>query len=97
LEVAADVRFGSKADICSAIRHVRFTPNSDRKCGHATIGDVCFTPKSGLMQCNSQCLLWAKSGHCTAHSITSSVRSRKVSGIVKLIASAGLPARKQDS
>src|SRR5262249_42201520 len=26
-----DVRFGSKADICSAKRHVRFTPNSDRE------------------------------------------------------------------
>ena len=26
--IAADVRFGSKADICSAKRHVRFTPNS---------------------------------------------------------------------
>jgi len=28
------VRFGSKADICNAKRHVRFTPNSDRKSGH---------------------------------------------------------------
>src|SRR5262249_61441423 len=27
----AHVRFGSKADICSAQAHVRFTPNSDRK------------------------------------------------------------------
>ena len=26
-----DVRFGSKADICSATAHVRFTPNSDRE------------------------------------------------------------------
>jgi len=30
----AYVRFGSKADICSAIRHVRFTPESDRNSGH---------------------------------------------------------------
>ena len=29
-----NVRFGSKADICSASTHVRFTPNSDRKSGH---------------------------------------------------------------
>src|SRR5262249_2323878 len=29
-----DVRFGSKADICGAISHVRFTPNSDRNSGH---------------------------------------------------------------
>jgi hypothetical protein len=26
-----NVRFGSKADICAAKRHVRFTPDSDRK------------------------------------------------------------------
>src|SRR5262245_15533726 len=29
----AYVRFGSKADICAATSHVRFTPNSDRECG----------------------------------------------------------------
>jgi hypothetical protein len=29
--ISTDVRFGSKADICNAKRHVRFTPNSDRK------------------------------------------------------------------
>jgi len=27
----ADVRFGSLADICGAISHVRFAPDSDRK------------------------------------------------------------------
>jgi len=27
-----DVRFGSKADICAATSHVRFTPNSDIDC-----------------------------------------------------------------
>jgi len=32
LEEAADVRFGSKADICSVKSHVRFTPESDIKC-----------------------------------------------------------------
>src|SRR5262247_2807223 len=25
--------------------------------------DVCYTPKSGHVQCTSSCLLWAKSGH----------------------------------
>jgi hypothetical protein len=29
----AHVRFGSKADMCGAQRHVRFTPNSDCKSG----------------------------------------------------------------
>jgi len=28
----AHVRFGSEADICSAKRHVCFTPNSDTDC-----------------------------------------------------------------
>ncbi|HMF21873.1 MAG TPA: hypothetical protein VKG24_07080, partial [Pseudolabrys sp.] len=28
----SDVRFGSKADICGAKDHVRFTPDSDTKC-----------------------------------------------------------------
>src|SRR5262245_50729162 len=30
---ASDFRFGSKADMCSAVGHVRFTPNSDRESG----------------------------------------------------------------
>ncbi|MGB7714889.1 MAG: hypothetical protein WBL81_08010 [Pseudolabrys sp.] len=34
--IRPDVRFGSKADICSAKWHVRFTPKSDRKSGHLT-------------------------------------------------------------
>jgi len=29
-----DVRFGSKADMCSATAHVRSSPESDRKSGH---------------------------------------------------------------
>jgi hypothetical protein len=31
--MASNVRFGSKADICAAIRHVRFTPDNDRESG----------------------------------------------------------------
>src|SRR5262245_51726930 len=30
---SADVRYGSKADMCSAQAHVRFTPDSDRESG----------------------------------------------------------------
>jgi len=40
-----NVRFGSKADMYDAKRHVRFTP------------------KSGHVQCNSECPLSANSGH----------------------------------
>jgi hypothetical protein len=61
----ADVRFGSKADMCAAKRHVRFTPNSDResvipqKAMSAlppkadmcgAMAYVCYGAKSGLMQ-----------------------------------------------
>ena len=41
-----DVRSGSKADVRTAISDVRFTPDSDRKSGHASNGQVRFTPKS---------------------------------------------------
>jgi hypothetical protein len=33
----ANVRFGSKADMCGAPTHVRFTPNSDRESGHPMV------------------------------------------------------------
>jgi hypothetical protein len=40
-----NVRFGSKADMCSAIRHVRFTPES----GHVRCKeDVRFVPKADI-------------------------------------------------
>ena len=42
-----NVRFGSKADMCNAHRHVRFTPNS----GHMRCKEECpLSAKSGLMQ-----------------------------------------------
>src|SRR5262249_5402308 len=37
--------FGSKADICSAKRHVRFTPNSDIDC---FFRHVCFGPRADM-------------------------------------------------
>jgi plastocyanin len=48
LEGLADVRFGSKADICTAIGHVRFAPNSDRESGFPANGHVRFTPKADI-------------------------------------------------
>jgi hypothetical protein len=61
--ISGYVRFGSKADMCSAKRHVRFTPNSDRESGFTQTvmsalppkadmcgarGDVCFGPKADI-------------------------------------------------
>src|SRR5262245_5176044 len=28
-----------------------------------SVGNVCFTPESGHVQCTTSCLLWANSGH----------------------------------
>src|SRR4029078_6214780 len=44
--LGANVRFGSKADICAATSDVRFTPHSDRESRHASNGHVCFSPES---------------------------------------------------
>src|SRR5262249_12830630 len=41
-----DVRFGSKADICSANSHVRFTPNSDRESGLPQAAMSALPPKA---------------------------------------------------
>ena len=41
-----DVRFGSKADMCSAPAHVRFAPNSDRESGHPAKGMFALPPKA---------------------------------------------------
>ena len=41
----AHVRFGSKADMCSAKQHVRFTPKADIR---RTNCHVCFVPKADI-------------------------------------------------
>jgi hypothetical protein len=43
-----NVRFGSQADVCSATSDVRFTPNSDRKSGHAQNAMSALPPKANL-------------------------------------------------
>ena len=46
LKEARDVRFGSKADMCSARRHVRFTPES----GHVQCNSACALPIADIHQ-----------------------------------------------
>jgi len=43
-----DVRFGSKADMCAAPAHVRFTPNSDRESGHQQPVMSALPPKADM-------------------------------------------------
>src|SRR5262249_48083919 len=45
---SGDVRFGSKADSCSAATHVRFTPNSDRESGHRQTVMSALPPKADV-------------------------------------------------
>src|SRR5262249_17779738 len=48
------VRFGSKADICTAPAHVRFTPKS----GHVRCTRLCpLWARSGLMRCNKKIVI----------------------------------------
>src|SRR5262245_33294098 len=48
------VRFGSKADICTAPAHVRFTPNSDRESRHPQTVMSALPPKADMFAENFQ-------------------------------------------
>jgi hypothetical protein len=63
-----NVRFGSKADMCNASTHVRFTPNSDRESDFpqtvmsalppkadmcGAMGHVCFGPEADIVRCTA--------------------------------------------
>src|SRR5262245_58522073 len=72
-----NVRFGSKADICTAIGHVRFTPES----GHVQCTSACLLwANSGLMQRSKN----------DRYFITVPARGSSVSGIVKPSALVGI-------
>jgi hypothetical protein len=64
-----NVRFGSKADISGAKRHVRSTPNSDRKSGLRQLVMSALPPKADMcgaladVRRNEGCPLRANSGH----------------------------------
>jgi hypothetical protein len=47
-EMLTHVRFGSKADICAAKRHVRFTPDSDRESGFPRKVMSALSPKADM-------------------------------------------------
>src|SRR5262245_2127864 len=70
----ANVRFGSKADICGAISHVRFTPNS----GHQTLSFKCLFTIS--------CVILTEKGDNFRECVTAAVRQVRC-GLMLLIAS----------
>src|SRR5262245_59705007 len=86
LNLAANVRFGSKADICVAKSDVRFTPNSDRESEFphkamsalplkadmcSALADVCYGPKADMRRT------------CHSYSMTSSARPSTTGGIAR--------------
>jgi len=67
--IRPDVRFGSKADICSATGHVRFAPNSDRESGFPQTVMSALPLKANMcvhVEMSAMGPL-AKSGHCSTH------------------------------
>ena len=62
----AHVRFGSKADICSAPTHVRFTPNSDRKSRHTQTVMSALPPKADMCGALTDVRFGPKADMCAA-------------------------------
>ena len=70
------VRFGSKADICSATTHVRFTPNSDRKSGLPQKILSALPPKADSRSAATHVRYGPKADMCSAKAYVCSSRAR---------------------
>src|SRR5215468_2272163 len=70
--VGTDVRFGSKADICGAKRHVRFAPNSDRESGLPQTVMSALPPKADMCVATRDVRFGPKADMLRGHSITTS-------------------------
>jgi hypothetical protein len=60
---AIDVRFGSQADVRTAKRHVRFTPDSDHESDFSQKPMSALTPKADMCSARADVGYWANSGH----------------------------------
>src|SRR5262249_13328156 len=83
-----DVRFGSKADICGATSHVRFTPNCDRKSGYLRFVMSALPPRADMCSALAHVrFVGQKRTHAPQqkdrYSITSSARASSVGGILR--------------
>ena len=65
-QAGPDVRFGSKADVCVAKPHVRFTPNSDRKSGHRQNAMSALPPEADVCGANRHVRFGPKADMCGA-------------------------------
>src|SRR5262249_12612816 len=79
-----DVRFGSKADMCTAPAHVCFTPNSDRESRHPQTVMSALPPEADMCSATSDVRFGPKAdiGHLF-YSITSSARPSSEIGTVR--------------
>src|SRR5262249_21408288 len=77
-----DVRFGSKADICSAKRHVRFTPNSDRESRHRQTVRSALPPKADMCGA-ARDVRYGPKADIAIYSIIASARPSTAGGIVR--------------
>jgi len=77
----SDVRFGSKADMCSAKRHVRFTPNSDRESGFPQTVMSALPPKADICGATRDVRFGPKAD--IVYSITSSALASSVAGTAR--------------
>src|SRR5215471_18376230 len=105
---APDVCFGSKADMCSAKGHVRFTPNSDRESGHrqtvrsalppkadmcSALPHVCFGPKADMMSLTQIiCRLAIGASPARSDQAPSQSSSLSLVGILSVLPPGGLAA-----
>src|SRR5262245_14745197 len=84
---SVDVRFGSKADICSAPTHVRFTPNSDRKSRHPQTLMSALLPKADMCGAHTQVCFGPIADMSRVlslhYSMTSSARASSAGGTVR--------------
>src|SRR5262245_56497628 len=80
---AADVRFGSKADMCAAKRDVRFTPDSDRKSGHRQPVMSALPPIADSCSAQAHVCFGPKADIFGGYSTTSSARNSNDCGTVR--------------
>src|SRR5262245_25757334 len=84
-----NVRFGSKADMCSAKRHVRFTPNSDRESRHAAMVMSALPLKADSCSAATHVRFGPKQTYAaqqeTAYSITSPSSLASRSGFIHIL------------
>jgi hypothetical protein len=75
--LTSDVRFGSKADICSAKGHVRFTSNSDRESEFPQRAMSALPPKADMCGAIAHVCYGPEADMCSARLVSAKGQRRK--------------------